>query len=200
MRTEDGGAAGTRRLDPGREHAILDAALGLLAEVGYDRMSIDQIARRAGASKATIYRRWTGKPEIVVDVICHRMDLAVAEPPDTGSLRGDLVALCRSLCETLEVKRDLVLGLIPTLLADPELATALRAHLPGQNLTGMVLVLGRARERGDLAGPVEPAEPVAVVEAMIFRQMFFGGRPLDDEFVRSTVDRVLLPLIRAWTA
>ena len=73
----------------GRDAAICDATLALLLEVGYDRMSMDAVAARAHASKATIYRRWPGKQELVLDAVRARgVGLTVAE--DTGSLRGDL--------------------------------------------------------------------------------------------------------------
>ena len=79
----------------GRDAAICDAALALLVEVGYDRMSMDAVAARARASKATIYRRWPGKQELVLDAVRSRgAGLTVAE--DTGCLRGDLVATYRS--------------------------------------------------------------------------------------------------------
>ena len=79
----------------GRDVAICDATLALLLEVGYDRMSMDAVAARAHASKATIYRRWPGKQELVLDAVKARgVGLTVAE--DTGSLRGDLVATYRS--------------------------------------------------------------------------------------------------------
>src|ERR1700710_916480 len=77
-----------------RESAICAAALELLAEVGYDRMSMDAVASRAKASKATIYRRWPGKRELVVHAIRCRGPQHV-EPPDTGSLRGDILATLR---------------------------------------------------------------------------------------------------------
>ena len=75
-----------------RRQAILDAALALLMEVGYDRLSMDALAERARAGKATIYRHWSGKAEVVVEAIrCRKCDDFPA-PADTGSLRGDLLA------------------------------------------------------------------------------------------------------------
>ena len=90
------------RLDPARETAILDAVLALLTEVGHDRMSIDEVARRARASKATIYRRWSGKAAMVA-ALMHRMALDYPPLPDTGSLRGDLVAGLRTFCRELSI-------------------------------------------------------------------------------------------------
>ncbi|MEA2227104.1 MAG: hypothetical protein QOF04_734, partial [Solirubrobacteraceae bacterium] len=88
-----------RPRDPARDARILDAALALVAQVGYDRMTVDAIAERAGVSKPTIYRRWNGKSEVVADAIRHRKDEAVAA--DTGSLRGDLLAVVHAQAETI---------------------------------------------------------------------------------------------------
>src|ERR1700742_756538 len=86
-----------RPRDPQRREAILRAAITLVAEVGYDRMTVEALAARAGVSKPTIYRRWPGgKPEIVADAI--RSKHADGDhTPDTGSLRGDLLAFLSSM-------------------------------------------------------------------------------------------------------
>ncbi|WP_084958206.1 TetR/AcrR family transcriptional regulator [Thermoactinospora rubra] len=182
-------------LDPDRETAILDATLQLLSEVGYDRMSIDQIARRARASKATIYRRWAGKPELVVDVICRRFDAeAAAEAADTGSLRGDVISLVAALCRKVERKHSVVMGLSSTLVSHQELARTLRAHMPVKDVTGAAALL----ERAGLGGKVDPARLHSVAEAMVWHRMIFVGPPLDDDFAARTADEILLPLIQAW--
>src|SRR3954469_17088186 len=92
MSTIDAPTRGRPR-DPQRRQAILDAALTLVAEVGYDRTTVDAIATKAGVSKPTLYRRWPhGKPELVADAIRKR-NAEASRTPDTGSLRGDLLAL-----------------------------------------------------------------------------------------------------------
>ncbi|MDR8409211.1 TetR/AcrR family transcriptional regulator [Nonomuraea sp. 3-1Str] len=203
-------------LDPGRERAILDATLELLSEIGYDRMSVDQIARRARASKATIYRRWAGKPELVVDVICRRFDTDAPRPCDTGSLRGDLAELLRGLCETAERKHTLIMGLSSTLVSHQELARTLRAHMLSRDFHGVEALLERARERGEPAGQpaggpmkgpadgppraVEAARLAGVAEALVWHRLIFVGPPLDEAFVEESVREVLLPLVRAWAA
>src|SRR5215467_9323345 len=78
-----------------RHEAICDAVFELLSEVGYDRMSMDAVAARARASKATIYRAWPNKPDLVCEALAHRLG-GTPEPPATGSLRGDLIALATS--------------------------------------------------------------------------------------------------------
>ena len=87
-----------------RDAAICDATLALLAEVGYDRMSMDAVAARAKASKATIYRRWPGKQELVLDAVRSRAP-GMAVPEDTGSLRGDLLATYRSAAHGVAADR-----------------------------------------------------------------------------------------------
>src|SRR5271163_3763605 len=83
-------------LDMSRDIAIRDAALDLLAEIGYDRLTMDAIAARAHASKATIYRRWPGKAALVVDALnCSKGSML---EPDTGSLEGDLAAWSEASC------------------------------------------------------------------------------------------------------
>lgn len=185
-------------LDPGREKAILDATFDLLSEMGYDRMSVDQIAKRAKASKATIYRRWAGKPELVVDVICRRFDMDVPPVPDTGSLRGDLVEVVRGLSAAAERKHGLIMGLSSTLVSHQELARTLREHMPVRDLAGTSLLIERAVARGELPAPVEAGRLFEVVEALVWHRLIFIGPPLDDAFAAEAVDGVLLPLTRAW--
>ncbi|WP_433429707.1 TetR/AcrR family transcriptional regulator [Nonomuraea sp. CA-141351] len=186
-------------LDPGRERAILDATMELLSEVGYDRMSVDQIAKRAKASKATIYRRWAGKPELVVDVICRRFDMDAPAGEDTGSLRGDLVSIFSGLCQAVERKHTLVIGLSSTLVSNQELARTLREHMPAKDLDDVRALLERAVERRELAGPVDPGRLFALAEALVWHRMIFTGPPFGPEFVAESVDGVLMPLVTAWS-
>src|SRR3954471_7408044 len=81
------------RVEGDRERQILDAALEVLAEVGYDRLTMDAVAQRAKASKATLYRRWNSKATLIVDGLASQK--STPPVPDTGTLRGDLIeAFC----------------------------------------------------------------------------------------------------------
>src|SRR3954462_7346754 len=93
-----------RPRDPRRREAILGAAIAFVAEVGYDRMTVDALATRAGVSKPTIYRRWPGgKAEIVVEAIrAKRAEAGIL--PDTGSLRGDLFAMLGAVISSLDAQ------------------------------------------------------------------------------------------------
>ncbi|UBU09768.1 TetR/AcrR family transcriptional regulator [Nonomuraea gerenzanensis] len=187
-------------LSPDRDRAILDATVELLSEVGYDRMTVDQIAKRARASKATIYRRWAGKPELVVDVICRRLDTGVPRGQDTGSLRGDVASIFGGLCEAVERKHALVIGLSSTLVSDQELARTLRAHLPVRDASDVEALIERAVARGELGAPVDAGRLSGVAEALVWHRMIFTGPVFDEAFVTESVDGVLMPLITAWSA
>src|SRR3954466_2103730 len=91
-----------RPRDPRRREAILAASVALVGELGYDRVTVDALAARAGVSKPTIYRRWPGgKAEIVVEAIRAKRAEA-GELPDTGTLRGDLLALLGGVIDSLD--------------------------------------------------------------------------------------------------
>ena len=94
-------ARGGRPRDDAREQAILDAAIDLVAEIGYDAMSIEAVAARAKSSKATIYRRWPGKAELVAEAMRRRSEPVLEDLPDTGSLRGDLLALVQRMFDSI---------------------------------------------------------------------------------------------------
>ena len=116
-----------RKRDHTRDPEILDAALDVLAETGYDGMTIDMVAARAKAGKATLYRRWASKSELVLDAVaCMKStDVDLASPPDTGTLRGDLVAMVKTpTIRESERKLKVMAGIVSMIARDPELAAA----------------------------------------------------------------------------
>src|ERR1700733_5974010 len=88
-------AAPQRRRGPALEEALLDATWAELTERGYDDFTIDAVAVRAGTSRAVLYRRWPNKQELVLATVAHEAAKDVGGAPDTGSLRGDVIALLR---------------------------------------------------------------------------------------------------------
>jgi len=115
-----------RRLDETRDPVILRAALEGLADVGYDRLTMDDIAARARAGKGALYRRWPSKASLVIDAIAAwRRELVPEEVPDTGSLLGDLDALVAGVPDWDEDSRTMTFvlsGLVTAASRDPELA------------------------------------------------------------------------------
>ena len=184
-----------RPRDPQRRRAILDAAMALIAEVGYDRMTIDAIAARSGVSKPTLYRRWPhGKPELVADAIRERHAERVPMP-DTGSLRGDLLALIAAQTGKLLDEVHLACGLVTQLRASEELAAVMREHVIAAERARYETLLGRARERGELAaGRVSPLF-ADIAGSIVFGRVTITGEPVDRAFVEELVDHVLLPIL-----
>ena len=176
-----------------REQAILDAALELVKEVGYDRLSMDALAERAHAGKATIYRRWTGKAQVVAEAIRRRKSELQLDP-DTGSLRDDLLAALGRTCVSLALDEAIVTGVMSAMRTDPELAELMRTQVidGGGKFDGIV---ARAVARGELP-PGTVAQPIdEVVPALVMMRLVFQGQPLDEAFTVHLVDDVILPLL-----
>src|SRR3954464_15284431 len=115
------------RVEGDREAEILEATLTILAEVGYDRLTMDAVATRAKASKATLYRRWAGKANLAIEALTHTK--APHEFPDTGSLRGDLRAAFCGMGGLNDPEAIAVFSSVITALGrDPEFAEQFRAH------------------------------------------------------------------------
>jgi AcrR family transcriptional regulator len=179
----------------GRDVAICDATLALLLEVGYDRMSMDAVAARAHASKATIYRRWPGKQELVLDAVKARgVGLTVAE--DTGSLRGDLVATYRSAVHgSAADDADLIAGVLRAMRTAPELADCVRSQVIESKCDVSRTIIARAVDRGELPAETDPMFLHEVASALWFHRVLVVGGPVDDAFIAHVVDDVLMPLL-----
>jgi AcrR family transcriptional regulator len=178
-----------RPRDPQRREAILDAALALIAEVGYDRTTIDAIAHRAGASKPTLYRRWPhGKPELVADAIRER-HAQTSQIPDTGTLRGDLLALVTIQTGQLLDDVHLACGLLTALRTSPELSALMQDHVIAEERARFAEVLARAG--------IEDASPLFadVAGAIVFTRVTITGEPVGHAFAEELVDHVLLPIL-----
>jgi AcrR family transcriptional regulator len=156
--TEERGAARSpgRPRDPQADRAILDAAIDLFVKYGFEAMSMEGIADRAGVGKTTIYRRWPSKEELVVDAIDELiMDV---EPLDTGSLRRDLVELLTQLQGVLTSSRagEVFPRMIPHVAGGTPLGRAYLRRVIEPRFAMLRLTLAHAEERGELPAGVDP--------------------------------------------
>jgi AcrR family transcriptional regulator len=160
-----------------REQAILDAALELVKEVGYDRLSMDALAERAHAGKATIYRHWSGKAEVVAEAIRRRKS-GRQVMPDTGSLRQDLFEALGNMCVSLDGDGALVAGVMSAMRTDPQLSALMRSQvLDGDSPIDNIV--SRAVDRGELL-PGTTADLINEVgPAVVMMRLAFRGEPLD---------------------
>jgi AcrR family transcriptional regulator len=185
------------RVEGGREEEILDATVALVAELGYDRLTMDAVAAAAKASKATLYRRWTTKAELVVDAISRAKGCPMPEDVDTGSLRGDLVSMaCGDGGFTDELPMSVIAGLITALHRDDDLQTAFRERFLAPRQELVANVYARAVERGEI-GPDADVELLSMtLPAIIVHHAYVLGLEPNDELVLRVIDHVILPAAR----
>jgi AcrR family transcriptional regulator len=180
--------------------AIFEATLAELAEAGYSRLAMERIAARAGASKASLYRRWPSRAELVVAALGHHY--GGPEPaPDTGNLRDDVLALLRRGAARLnEIFGVAVRGLMAETLTDPDRTASLRANMFTSRSRLMREVLDRAAARGDISPAAVNPELVELAPALVDHHFLMHGAPIRDEVLTTIVDKILLPLLTAATA
>jgi AcrR family transcriptional regulator len=185
-----------RGLDASRDALIMDATLSLVGEVGYDNVSMDAIAARAHVSKATIYRRWDSKAEVVAHSMRCRVSEAMPELPDTGDLRQDLLLSLTGMIERV-CDEDLALmtGLLTTMRTDPELARLIREQMVAEKRTATQAFIEREVARGRLPSTIDPRVLDEVSSAIIFSRLIITGEPVDAAFVTHLVDDVLMPVL-----
>jgi AcrR family transcriptional regulator len=185
-----------RERDQLREEAILRAALELLSEIGYDQLTMDAVAARARCSKATIYRRWPGKAELVITAV-QRQATAAQAAPDTGALRTDLLEAVAAMRVSL-VNQDAarIIGLIAAMRRDPELAEVVRVQVLTTKREIFGAVVARAVARGDLPATADHELLAEVSSALLLSRLLVTGEPLDPPFEQHLVDAVLMPVLQ----
>src|SRR3954447_26431222 len=149
MTPAEAAAAVRPRIEGDREQQILDAALEVLAEVGYDRLTMDAVAQRAKASKATLYRRWNSKATLVVEALARSKALPVT--PDPGDLRTDLVTAFCGMGGLTDHDTTATFGAVITAVStDTEFAAEFRRQVVAPKAQLTRTVFQRARERGEV--------------------------------------------------
>jgi AcrR family transcriptional regulator len=197
------GAHGLRHrghaLDSSRDVAIREAALDLLSEIGYDRLTMDAVAARAHASKATIYRRWQGKAALVVDALnCSKGSML---EPDTGSLEGDLASLSHASCsQENRFNAQIMLGLITALAHDAELRDVVRERMIEPRTKVIRAIFERAVQRGEISTERNLDLLVALLPALTIQQVLITGELPDTDFSTRVINDVILPLATASTS
>jgi AcrR family transcriptional regulator len=171
--------------------AVLDAALALLLERGYDGVSVAEVARAAGVAETTVYRRWPTKAGLITAAIG---ELAAAENPlpDTGSLTGDLTTLLTQIVDVLrrpEIER-LARASVAAGGDEPE-QTETRTAFYRMRVAGSAQIALRAIERGELPADTDPVAIIEYLVAPAYLRLLLTGGPLDPAFVTDCVQRAL---------
>ena len=190
--------AGSRpRVEGDREDEILEATLELLLDVGYDRLTMDAVARRARASKATLYRRWADKPSLVVDAMVRAKHAPHVESHDTGSLRGDLVT---TFCGAHGMgqqrgDRDARLGDHGALQRPGVRPPVPRGVHRPEGRRSPATSTQRAIERGEIPADVDIEIIAPALAGILLHRSFVMGLVPDDETVERVIDHVILPAV-----
>jgi AcrR family transcriptional regulator len=171
---------------------LLAVTLQLLQEHGYDRLTVDAVAAKARASKATVYRRWPSKAELVLAAFMEGIRQA-AVPPDTGTLRGDLVRLGEVVCEQGQQHAATIRAVLVEVARNPALNEVMQQEFVEERKALMNHILRQATDRGEI-------DQAAIVDDLwdllphylIFRSIF-PGRPPTRQTVEALVDKVMIP-------
>jgi AcrR family transcriptional regulator len=187
-----------RKRDPSRDIEILNVTLELLSEVGYERLTTEMVAGRAKVSKATMYRRWATKAELIVDAVAfmkkEMVDLHAL--PDTGSFRSDILSLFKKqpAAET-DRKMRIVAGLVSMLSQNRNLADAVNDAMTAPWVAVHKVLINRAIERGELSKDVKIDIASQIIPSMATYRSLVLQKPFDKEFLVELVDDVLLPIL-----
>jgi AcrR family transcriptional regulator len=172
------------------KEVVLATTIQLLTETGLGGVSVDEVSKRSGVAKTTIYRHWPSRTALLLDACSkmgHKMEL-----PDTGSLRGDIAALAASIASRLRSKNfsSVLPSVIDAAERDPEIA-AVHARLHAGIMVPLYSAIERGKQRGELPRKCVASEVVAAIVGPLFYRRWFSREPLDDGFVKRVVDRAI---------
>jgi len=180
------------RVEGDRELEILAATLDVLADVGYDRLTMDAVAARAKASKATLYRRWTNKVSLVIDALHHSK--GPTEVPDTGSLRGDLMGVFCGLGGLVDPDAVAMFASVLTATArDADFAEAFRTQVLGPKIAVSQQLWERARDRGELRDDVDLSLLEPALAGIVLHRVFVMGEQPTPDLITRVIDQIILP-------
>jgi AcrR family transcriptional regulator len=179
-----------------RESELLAVTLQLLQEHGYDRLTVDAVAATARASKATVYRRWPSKAELVLAAFIEGMR-QVAVPPETGTLRGDLLRLGELICQEARQHASTIRAVLVEVPRNPALNDVMQHEFIDQRKALIHHILRQAADRGEIDGAAINDELWDLLPGYLIFRSIVQDRPPTPRTVQSLVDDVILPsLIR----
>lgn len=178
----DHDADSVRRRPGGRSarvrSAVLQATLAQLFEVGYERLSVRQIAAAAGVAPTTVYRRWGSRAELVLAALTEFSAVTIAIP-DTGSVRGDLRVLAGEVATALS--QPAVTALMRSMITLPdEVAGEYRRSFWADRLVRTDVIFERAVARGELSSSTDPSAVFELLVAPIWFRLLISSTPIDD--------------------
>jgi AcrR family transcriptional regulator len=189
--TERGASAVDGRVRRSRDR-VLTKAFELLSESGVGGFTVDEVARRSGVAKTTIYRHWPTRAALVIDA-CSRIS-AEQETPDTGSLEGDVTAILANIAHLLSTARwsSVLPSIIDIAERDPEFAE-IHSRIQHGHAAPLGEVLERAAGRGELATAADRSTMIAALLGPLFYRRWFSREPIDDQFIKTIARNAISP-------
>ena len=175
-----------------RESELLAVTLELLQEHGYDRLTLDAVATTAHASKATLYRRWPTKAELVMAAFVEGTRQTAVDP-DTGTLRGDLLRLGESICAHVSTHIGTIRAVLVEISRSPELDAMMQEQFLAQRKALITHVLARAVDRGEINSSAITEDLWDVFPGYLIYRSVLAGRAPTSRTVQELVDNVLIP-------
>jgi AcrR family transcriptional regulator len=188
-----------RRRGPELESALLTAAWEEITEVGFGKLTMESVAARAKTGVAVLYRRWPNKHDLVIAAIRHYGDTHPVAQPDTGSLRGDMIALLSSVSEERQPFTAVVTATFAGLLADTGLTPAgVRAKIMRDRPFWSDTIFERAAARGELNLAATPPAVLTMPFDLMRHDLLLTLKPVPPERLTAIVDELFLPLVAAY--
>jgi AcrR family transcriptional regulator len=166
---------------------VLTTTLDLLTEAGLDELTIDEISRRSGVAKTTIYRHWPNRSALVIDA-CLRMTDGEEAPPDTGSLEGDVRAILTHIAELLATARwsSIVPSIVDVAEHDPAFAD-IHSRIQRRHAAPLRSALERAALRGEIPSTADRDAMAAALLGPLFYRRWFSREPIDATFLEMII-------------
>jgi AcrR family transcriptional regulator len=187
-----------RRRGEELEHAVLAAAWDELVDVGFASLTMESVAARAKTGVAVLYRRWSNKDDLVLAALQHYGQTRRIEIPDTGALRGDMLALLDNVSGGRMAFTTVITATFAGLLADSGLTPAqVRERIMGDRPLWSDEIYRRAHERGEIDLDRIPPTVLAMPFDLMRHDLLMTLRPVAPERIKSIVDDLFLPLVAA---
>jgi AcrR family transcriptional regulator len=170
--------------------AIESAVLDLLVEEGFPGVTMEGVAARAGVGKATVYRRWSSKDQLVVDAVARRCGEHVVSP-DTGCLRGDVVAIGRAMLSKFRLHGAILRAFAAETARNPALGESFRRTFLDERRAAMREVLARGVARGELPPDADLELLGDVGSALLWHRLSITGAPLSDDLPDRIADLIV---------
>jgi AcrR family transcriptional regulator len=189
MPSQPGDRGPDARVQRSRER-VLTSAFDLLGESGVSGFTIDEVARRSGVAKTTIYRHWPAREALVLEAAS--LISAAVEVPDTGSVQGDVTVILNNLGGLLGTARwsSVVPSIVDVAERDPQFA-AVHGRIQRGHASPLREVLVRAAGRGELPATTDPAHVISALIGPLYYRRWFSREPIDERFVARLVSDVI---------